>query len=300
MKTPKTTFLTYTALLLAVIFAMYNGFKANSLQKSLDESQHKQQQMESTIALADELFQIDSLLLKDNYREALHAYQEQKDEVGEFEDSRVELRIAVANKFVALNEGLSAQAYLTSQLNNLKDSAEVAVTPGPGLLQEVDSLQFALEKTKAQLARLKKQLSEKVSGTYLTFKSTKGSEVHYVGSVKHNMANGSGLALLSTGSRYDGQWKDNLRHGQGTFFWPDGEYYIGGYENDKRSGHGTYYWPNGEKFVGYWKDDRRNGEGTFYSKEGKVISGVWKEDKLVENYKKGKKKAEEQLVSAGR
>jgi len=233
------------------------------------------------------LFQIDSLLLQDDYSGALHAYREQIDEADRLENNPVELRIAVTNKFAALNEGFSG---LTNNDVDkaIMDSMEMANSSTSKTLRRVDSLQFALEKTKVQLARLKRQFSEKASGKYLTFNTTKGTEVHYVGDVKKNMANGRGLALLSTGSRYEGEWKDNVRHGDGTFFWPDGEYYVGEYKNDKRSGQGTYYWPNGEKFVGAWKNDERTGEGTFFGKDGKVIKGTWEDDKLVETHKEQK------------
>ncbi|MEL6306466.1 MAG: response regulator, partial [Bacteroidota bacterium] len=47
-------------------------------------------------------------------------------------------------------------------------------------------------------------------------------EKHMVLMTLKNIENILGVALLSTGSRYEGQWKNNQRHGQGTFYWPDG------------------------------------------------------------------------------
>jgi len=130
---------------------------------------------------------------------------------------------------------------------------------------------------------MRNKLRNKAIGEYLTFSNTKGSQMHYVGQVKNGKANGFGVALLNTGSRYQGAWRNNQRHGDGSFYWADGQYYIGSYSNDLRNGQGTYYWPNGEKYVGQWKDDKRNGEGVFYGKDGAIItSGIWKNDKLAD------------------
>nr|WP_262895559.1 hypothetical protein [Galbibacter mesophilus] len=153
-------------------------------------------------------------------------------------------------------------------------------------LNKYDSLTFALEKNKLQLSRLKKQLREKSFGEYLTFKSKKGNRLFYVGKVENHKANGFGIAILDTGSRYEGEWKDNMRHGEGSFYWIDGERYEGEYKNDERSGMGVYYWPNGDKYVGEWKEDVRDGQGTFYNAEGEVYAkGIWKDDKLVKKDK---------------
>ena len=149
--------------------------------------------------------------------------------------------------------------------------------------RKVDSVLFVLKKSRMKIQNLQRQLEQKAAGEYLTFQSSKGSKVHYVGQVKNNKAHGEGLALLETGSRYEGDWKENQRHGEGAFYWPDGEYYIGEYKNDKREGRGTYYWPNGEKYVGEWADDKRNGKGSFYNEEGEIItSGIWQNDELVQ------------------
>ncbi|MBT8184847.1 MAG: hypothetical protein KJN76_08395 [Eudoraea sp.] len=298
MKTPAKIIITYAVLAIAVFTAVFYGYKANSLQKALAESDRLNLQMEQSRILEDELIHIDSLLLEEQYSEALYAYKEQQDGAGAIEGNQVELRIAVASKFLALERGLAAKA-IEDKTTDMADSIQLAAAPSEATINRLDSLHFVLEKTKVQLARLRRQLSKKSSGTYLTFKSSKGSDMHYVGNVANNKANGLGLALLSTGSRYEGEWKNNLRHGEGSFFWPDGQYYVGSFKNDKRNGKGTYHWENGEKFVGLWKDDQRNGEGTFYSKDGKVISGFWKDDTLVENYKKGKKKVQEQLAGTG-
>ena len=152
----------------------------------------------------------------------------------------------------------------------------------PNEVRQYDSLIFALKKTNIQLENIKKQYTKKSFGQYLTFKSGKGTSIHYVGEVKNGKANGNGIALLSSGSRYEGNWKDNLWHGKGSFFWPDGDKYVGDYKENKRTGKGTYYWHNGDKYVGEWKNDKRDGEGTFYNNDGKIVIGIWSLDELVE------------------
>ena len=133
-----------------------------------------------------------------------------------------------------------------------------------------------------QLKSIKQQMITKNFGEYITFKSSKGNRLHYVGQVKNKKANGYGIAILDSGSRYEGDWKDNKRHGEGVFYWIDGQHYEGSYVDDLRSGKGTYYWINGEKYVGQWENDMRNGSGTFYGKDGNILTkGVWENDELM-------------------
>jgi hypothetical protein len=148
---------------------------------------------------------------------------------------------------------------------------------------QYDSLRFALQKAEMQIRNLESRLRNTSGGNYLTFDSRQGNEVYYVGDIKNGKANGRGVALLSSGSRYLGEWQNNMKHGIGEFHWPDGAWYEGEYENDKRSGRGTYHFPDGSVFVGHWEDDVREGEGIFYDKKGGVVAqGVWEDDELVE------------------
>ena len=178
---------------------------------------------------------------------------------------------------------LKASASKDNVPNDMRDSTKMETLTSARELNSYDSLNFIIEKKQVQLNALRAQLERKSFGEYLRFKSKKNNQMHYVGQVKNKKANGIGIALLDTGSRYEGEWKDNERHGQGTFYWADGERYEGSYSNDKRSGLGTYYWPNGEKYVGQWAEDKRNGAGTFYGSDGEVVTkGIWKNDKLKE------------------
>ena len=146
-----------------------------------------------------------------------------------------------------------------------------------------DSLNFALRKAEMRIRSLEGRLRQNSGGNYLTFESSQGNDVFYVGDVRRGKANGNGVALLSSGSRYQGEWRDNRRHGQGTFHWPDGAYYEGQYVEDERDGRGTYHFPDGSVFVGEWEADLRNGEGIYYDKDGEVVArGLWDDDELVE------------------
>ena len=161
-----------------------------------------------------------------------------------------------------------------------------APAPSPNSVR-ADSLNFALRKAELRVRNLEQRLATRTSASsYLTFDTRKGNTVYYVGGVKNGRANGRGVALLSTGSRYEGDWQNNQKHGIGEFHWEDGAWYEGQYENDERSGRGTYHFPKGDMFVGEWEGDLRNGEGVFYDKKGKVVArGIWKDDELVERMK---------------
>ena len=275
------------ALLLLVVtsVAVFYIIRANKLQNELEFSNTRQAQIESDIAEQQELMRIDSLLLKGNYNSALGAYQDRYEAADEQEQTGVELRMALARKFVELKSEFQLTGLKNAALQE-RDSSQIAEVPTPEEVDRYDSLSFAFEKAKVQMANLKRQLREKSLGEYLTFTSSKGSKMHYVGQVKNHRAHGFGVAILNTGSRYEGEWKNNQRHGEGSFYWPDGEYYVGNYVNDKRNGAGTYYWPNGEKYTGHWKDDKRSGEGIFYGKNGKIVAnGIWKDDKLADSGK---------------
>jgi len=55
-------------------------------------------------------------------------------------------------------------------------------------------------------------------------------------------ANGIGIYLWSSGTKYAGEFKNYRPHGQGTYTWIDGTKYIGELLNNKRHGQGTYKW----------------------------------------------------------
>ncbi len=274
----------YPVVIAALAIASYYFFKNGQLEQRLQQMEKDKVALEQQQTQQERLLQIDSMLVVgENYQDALVAYNDQLGQPIEDNYMGIELRVALTKKLQRLHlenalTSKEAETALPQDSLELEDLADA----NRSTLQQLDSIGFVLEKTKVKLARTQRQLQQKASGEYLTFTTSKGSQLHYVGQVKDGKANGYGVAILSTGSRYEGEWKDNQRHGQGNFYWPDGQYYIGAYSNDKRNGEGTYYWPNGEKFVGRWANDERTGEGVFYGKKGDVVaSGLWEEDELV-------------------
>jgi hypothetical protein len=254
--------------------------------------------MKQQVLAQKELLEVDTLLIEGRYQDALERYSNH--DTGTIEDGQfgVGLRMAIAQKLLKYEDDLSNKALTVSNeidsvSLNTKDASD------KNKVDQLDSLNFVLSKTKMQLAKLKRQLQHKSFGEYLTFTNSRGSQVHYVGQVKDGKASGYGVAILNTGSRYVGEWKDNIRQGEGTFYWKDGEYYEGHYEGDKRNGQGTYYWPNGEKYVGQWKDDRRSGKGAFFAKDGKLMTqGVWEDDKMITDTTKPKKRSKTKEMAA--
>lgn len=268
-------FLPYLLVLVSIAIAIYYMMRSNDLQSALNEKETTahiptvtDNQLELEIA--------DSLLAVGNYREALHMYSSMENTTG----TDIELRKTASTALLQLQEDQNKKAVNVQSTTSSNDEKSRISTPE---IMQYDSLSYALEKAQLQLKSIKGQLRQKAFGEYLTFKSKKGNRLHYVGQVKNKKANGQGIAILDSGSRYEGDWMNNMRHGQGIFYWIDGEHYEGSYVNDQRSGLGTYYWTNGEKYEGNWKDDQRNGRGTFYDVNEKVVtSGIWKDDKLVE------------------
>ncbi|MCK8522318.1 hypothetical protein M0D21_12100 [Aquimarina sp. D1M17] len=287
MKTTKTNLVLYGIFALAVFASIYSTIRAKKFQNKLQYLEEKKEKAKQDSILESSLLHIDSILIKGEYQSALNAYKEKFSTVvndGE-EKGSVKFRIEVAEQFMNLRKEIYEDIAVSDSVEELDT---INMSPNATSLQfrAYDSLSFALEKTKVQLNRIKKQLKKRSYGEYLTFRNPKKHVLHYVGQVNNAKANGFGIALFDTGSRYEGEWKNNLRHGEGAFYWPDGERYQGEYVDDLRNGIGTYSWPNGEKYIGNWKNDQRDGEGVFYGKDGEVVtSGVWKKDKLVEEHK---------------
>lgn len=270
--------------------AIFYMFKARNLNKALQQETKREAAILQAMEEYKALQRIDSILVQGEYNTALEAYNQAKSNKDLEDVAGVQLRIELAEQLVKLDRG-DHPTQLERALRDSLDSIRLRNSIVPKEIQQFDSLSFALEKAKVQLTNMRRQLQNKSFGEYLQFTNPKGSQMHYVGQVLNNKANGYGVALLNTGSRYEGEFKDNLRHGEGSFYWPDGEYYVGTYVNDRRNGLGTYYWPNGEKYVGQWKDDKRNGKGIFYGKDGAVIAeGIWKNDKLKSDDQKQNRK----------
>jgi len=273
----------YISLGVITAIALFFFWQTQNIKRDFEDYREAQNK-DSLDIFFDELEVIDSLFFAGNYKQAASRYEEQLSQVPDSLQQQLKSRLDFFNAFD--NYKTLAIAAKKDSGDIQKDSVAVKVKTSSSDLRQMDSMRFVLRKSRIKIQNLQRQLIQKSAGEYLTFQSGKGSQVHYVGQVKNEQANGKGLALLETGSRYEGQWKDNQRHGEGAFYWPDGEYYIGEYKNDKREGSGTYFWPNGEKYVGQWAEDKRNGKGTFYDKEGEIITnGTWKNDELVQQDK---------------
>ncbi|MEM7107829.1 MAG: hypothetical protein AAF519_06360 [Bacteroidota bacterium] len=276
--------LIYSTLSVSVLLVFLYVFKTQKLQEEVDRLMSNAQAFEDKNQTYRELLSLDSLLLIGKYQEALDTYQNlyAKDSALTGE---ILLRIRLSEKLLNDSQKNSSTEKIDTSAG--KDSLILTRTATPLEVRQYDSLSFALDKALLRLEKVSTQLEERSFGEYLEFNSSKGNVIYYVGQVKKGKANGRGVGLFATGSRYEGNWKNNLRNGEGTYFWPDGQYYVGNYVNDKRQGTGTYFWPNGDKFVGDWQNDQRNGQGTFYNKDGKVVaSGLWKNDELVKKEKK--------------
>ncbi|MEM6515898.1 MAG: hypothetical protein AAF688_06920 [Bacteroidota bacterium] len=278
--TKKVNYLSYGAVAILAIVCFYFVYKTSALKADVSRLMDLQEVNNLKIESEQVISDADSLLINGKYQEALNQYEQ----ISGSSAMDTELRKTIALKLLHLERKVKDKN-LNLDANQITDLGEINVDETTNE-KTFDSLNFALEKAQMQLSSIKKQMKEKVYGEYITFKSTKGNRLHYVGQVKNKKANGVGVAILDSGSRYEGEWMDNKRHGQGTFYWIDGEHYEGSYEDDLRSGQGIYYWTNGEKYVGNWDKDKRNGKGTFYGKDGKVLtSGVWEYDELIEEDK---------------
>ena len=262
--------------LLASIVAIYFVIQNSKLKSSNNELLQESTNVEQINQYQMKLASIDSLAMNGNYSMALNDYVnlEKDTSLAKYFDLRIRIKLTkkLAQLPTANNVNIKERNYQGMDITGSIQQKGGIISPN-----------LTLKEAQQEIKNLKAQLSSSNTNDYLTFKTTKGTNLHYLGGVKNNKANGYGIALFETGSRYEGQWKDNNRHGNGKFYWDDGQIYEGAYRNDRREGHGIYYWENGEKYVGEWKEDQRNGVGKFYNKRGKLkASGIWKDDKLVE------------------
>ena len=292
---PKQLLLLIALVLLIGFGATYLYQRYSALDRLSEEQQVRLTVTEARLDGIERLLNADSLLYAGDYQVAEVAYEQLRGETTELiTPARLERRRDFARTQLQRQielDTLRRFALRMGRLEALPDPTPVlsaptaapAPAPSPNSAR-ADSLNFALRKAELRVRNLERRLATRTSDSnYLTFDTRKGNTVYYVGGVRRGKAYGRGVALLSTGSRYEGEWQNNRKHGTGEFFWPDGARYEGEYENDERSGRGTYHFPKGDMFVGEWRDDLRNGEGVFYDKSGKVVArGVWKDDELVE------------------
>lgn len=282
MEKSKKTILIYVTLSLVSALAIYYFFRTYQLKKQLGEIAFSINSSAENLRMKQDILVIDSLMLTGEYDKAIESYKLLNDSCIQVFGKEVVWRIQMA-EIILEKEKSGKESVELVVTNEENDTPEVLQNdPRPFEVRKYDSINFALEKANLKIAYLVRQIEEKRNGEYLSFTTSKGKQLYYVGEVNNKKANGKGVAVLISGSRYEGQWKDNMRNGNGKFYWPDGQYYEGAYKDDKRHGTGTYYWPNGEKYTGHWENDQRNGQGTFFGKDDKVVAGIWEKDKLLE------------------
>jgi len=285
------TFLTYFFVLslLALLFmgaTVWAMAQNRTMQRMVLALQERTDKQDAHVRSLQRMAEIDALVLVEGrYDDALKAYAELR------RSGDMPIADAVDKRVTALNELLSERSsdehstdpkdMLLSQYRQTISDLEIrteAVQRSMGQLS--DSLQTRLEDIITELKRKEKELGRKEQVQVLSFSSSKGQKIHYLGEVKDGKAHGGGVGIWTTGSVYRGQWRNNLRHGEGTFEWADGERYEGIYVDGIREGFGKYYWPNGDRYEGQWKGDRRNGEGTLFDMDSNVrFRGEWKDDK---------------------
>ena len=287
----KRFYLTLVLLLLAVITSVYYAREVTRLEQTVTDEHLLLQDRTKRLAVLGRLQSADSLFHSGNYAAARAAFTDLLDDTNQLIDPELlATRIGHADQLIRFEDRLANLRRLAARRPAEAESLSPLAPPETvqrmpleaSRPDQYDSLRFALQKAEMQVRNLQGRLRSSSGGNYLTFESQQGNEVYYVGEVRRGKANGRGVALLSSGSRYAGEWLDNQKHGTGEFHWPDGAYYEGEYENDQRSGRGTYHFPHGEVYVGEWEDDVRHGEGIFYNEEGEVMAqGEWEADELV-------------------
>lgn len=285
MNFKRTSLILLLLLILVSVLAINFKIRVNNLIKELTEVQYLLDK-KASLEQNDAVKQFDSLIFLGDYAKAHQLSLELQNSPVFATENSLQLRFKMASDLVEINKvNLKKSTKRKVKKSNFNKEIPVNTEFNDSILKEVNTT-ISLDSTHAKKQSLKSLSKTEKTDSYLTFETTKGTSLHYVGASSDNKANGYGIAILKSGSRYEGYWKDNKRHGKGKFFWNDGEYYEGEYQNDKRSGIGTYYWANGDKYTGEWKDDKRNGKGKFYNKKGKLkASGTWKEDELVKKEK---------------
>ena len=192
-------------------------------------------------------------------------------------DALVEIREELASDTMSLQQYKMQLTERNDEVKELKDQKD---SIDETLNDQLSSVQNEKDSLLEVVQKKEKALKRKEDIKVISFKSTKGDQVHYLGEVENGKANGGGIGIWRTGSIYKGKWKNNKRHGEGTFEWADGQKYEGDFKNDVRTGKGTYYWPSGEMYEGEFRNNRREGQGTLYDPDGNVsFKGKWKDDK---------------------
>ncbi len=269
----------WTIVLLSIVGLIYLNLQNTRLRNEITSLNEEIISSNHRVEYDQKFTQLDSLLLLDNYQKATTLIHEMNLDSNLTQNSKFIIRQKLLDEISILKKQKKRayKPFISSAQKNAIRNTSISENSN-------DSLLVALKTSSIEISQLKNELKNNSKNSpqqHLEFKTSKGTPLYYIGDIKKGKANGHGVAVLESGSRYEGQWKSNLRHGKGHFFWNDGQHYKGEYLDDKRHGFGIYYWENGDRYEGQWKDDKRNGKGKFYNSKGKLkTSGIWENDKL--------------------
>ena len=205
-----------TTLVLFIVsgcLALYFFVRTQVLQNELKATRTTVAEQTKKEELVVSLQGIDDLLLQGQYQQALEDYENQLSSADSTALPIIEKRIQLTRSLMAMQQTIHENNRSTDDTVTV-DSTAIAMISTPDEIRKFDSLQFAIEKIKVQLDNAQQQLKQKAFGEYLTFTNIKGNTIYYVGEVRNKMANGKGVALYSTGSRYQGSWKAPVSYGR--------------------------------------------------------------------------------------
>ena len=174
MKQPLSIKILIPCLVLTAGVALFYGLKSNRLSNQLTEHVASQQKAQQEMDEYRSLISVDSLLVAGEYEDALNASKEKFVETKDWKNN-ANLRIALAQKFMDLERNITQVSQLNQPQETVDSLPEDEATSSKEI-RYVDSLRFALEKSKIRMTRLERRLSQKSLGQYLTFKSSKGSD----------------------------------------------------------------------------------------------------------------------------
>lgn len=276
----------------SVIFIIYLFKTQNNLQKEFNEElstvKYKRDSVKDRGEFLIEFLKADNKYILGEYEEAIEKFNIIKKHPFKtsFEHDLVELRLNRIDEILNNIDTLSSdiEAYRFS-LNNAKENIETLEVEKDSIIEfkkeEISNYKEQVAQLQEQIKEKDQQLSKKDKVKVISFRNEKGNQIHYLGEVKNDKANGGGVGIWDTGGLYKGSWKDNQRHGEGVYTWKDGHKYEGTFVEGIREGQGTYYWSSGEKYDGEWKNNMRNGQGTLYDRDNNIqYEGEWIDDKI--------------------
>ena len=292
-------FVTISSLAIAAIAVVVLWTNTTKQRKQLEEQKATVSKLTQKLASQQQLLHVDTLLVEGRYQDALEHYKNHG--AGTFEDNQlgVGLRVALAQKLLAFENNLTQQLSVVDEIDGSEIPEKEAET-SPMKMDQLDSLNFVLSKTKIQLAKLKRQLQKKSFGEYLTFTNGNGSQIHYVdrSKMERPMVMAWPFLIPEAVTKVNGQTTNGM----------DKALFIGKMgSTTKETTKVTNEMvkepttgPNGEKYVGQWKEDQRSGKGAFYTKDGKLMtSGIWEDDKMIAANTKGRKARSKERGAAG-